>query len=73
MQKTCVYKIIVLSLHRKNKTIILNTMKNQVANNSFRSKVFKEAHRLYNELRPRVSHLCKCFKGCLAKLPIKTP
>ena len=26
-------------------------MKKQVANNSFRSEVFKEAHRLYNELR----------------------
>ena len=73
MQKTCVYKIIVLSLHRKNKTIILITMKKQVANNSFRSRVFKEAHRLYNELRPVYRTFASALKAAWQSYRLRHP
>ena len=73
MQKTCVYKIIVLSLRRKNKTIILNTMKKQVTNNSFRSRVFKEAYRLYNELRPVYRTFASALKSAWQSDRLKHP
>lgn len=73
MQKTCVYKIIVLSLRRKNKTIILNTMKKQVTNNSFRSRVFKEAYRLYNELRPVYRTFASALKSAWQSYRLKHP
>lgn len=48
-------------------------MKKQVANNSFRSEVFKEAHRLYNELRPIYRTFASALKAAWQSYRLRHP
>lgn len=63
----------MLSLHRENDTKINKTMKKQVANNDFRSKVFKEAHRLYNDLRPVYRTFASALKAAWQSYRLRHP
>ena len=48
-------------------------MKKQVTNNSFRSEVFKEAHRLYNELRPIYRTFASALKAAWQSYRLRHP
>lgn len=48
-------------------------MKKQVANNSFRSEVFKDAHSLYNELRPVYRTFASALKAAWQSYRLRHP